>query len=294
MTVDLGLHHLRSGKVRDIYEVSHDRLLIVATDRISAFDVILEQTIPDKGRVLTGLSTFWFEQTRDLVASHLISADPTDFPETVGPELAGRAMLVRAARVVPMECVVRGYLFGSAWKEYREHQTVNGVGLPAGLAEAQLLGEPIFTPTTKAEESHDVPLTPEEGAALVGKARYEQLRELSIAVYRAGAEHLAARGVIAADTKFEFGEIDGELVLIDEVLTPDSSRMWPADEYRVGTQPPSFDKQYVRDYLESVTWNKEPPPPPLPDEVVEGTRARYVEAYELVTGQSFSEWFGVE
>jgi len=289
-----GLHHVRSGKVRDLYEVSHDRLLLVASDRISAFDVVLDQPIPDKGRVLTALSAFWFERTRDIIDNHLVSADPTDFPETVGPEFAGRAMLTKTARVVPMECVVRGYLFGSAWKEYREHGTVNGVALPSGLREAELLPEPIFTPTTKADEGHDLPLTPEQAVELVGRERYEELKEASLAIYRAGAEHLTSRGVIVADTKFEFGDVDGRLLLIDEILTPDSSRFWPADEYTVGSSPPSYDKQFVRDHLDAIGWNREPPPPALPAEVVEGTRARYIEAYETITGESFSEWWGPE
>lgn len=294
MNTKTGLHHVRSGKVRDLYEVGHDRLLLVASDRISAFDVVLEQPIPDKGRVLTGLSTFWFERLHDIVGNHMVSADPTDFPETVGPEFSGRAMLVRTARVVQMECVVRGYLFGSAWKEYREHGTVNGMSLPTGLREAEPLPEPIFTPTTKADEGHDLALTPDQAVELVGRDRYNELSEASLAIYRAGAEHLASRGLIVADTKLEFGDIDGELILVDEVLTPDSSRFWPADQYQVGTSPPSYDKQFVRDHLDKVKWNREPPPPVLPAEVVDGTRARYVEAYEAVTGQSFSEWWGPE
>jgi len=292
VNIKTGLQHLRSGKVRDIYEVSPDRLLLVASDRISAFDVVLEQPIPDKGRVLTGLSTFWFDRTGHIIDNHLVSADPTDFPETVGPEFAGRAMLVEAARVVPMECVVRGYLFGSAWKEYSTAGTVNGVPLPSGLREAEPLPDPIFTPTTKADEGHDLPLTPDEAVALVGRGTYEKLRDASLALYKFGAEHLASRGVIVADTKFEFGERDGELIVIDEMLTPDSSRFWPADEYAVGSSPPSYDKQYVRDHLDTIGWNREPPPPALPSDVVEGTRARYIEAYEAVTGQSFSEWWG--
>jgi phosphoribosylaminoimidazole-succinocarboxamide synthase len=290
----LELRHLRSGKVRDIYEVHHDRLLIVASDRVSVYDVVFDDPIPDKGRVLTGLSTYWFEQTRDIVPNHLISSDPTDFPETAGPEVAGRAMLVRKAGVVPMECVVRGYLFGSAWREYRDRGTVNGVRMPEGLREADRLSEPLFTPTTKAEAGHDEPLSPDEAVALVGAGRYRELEETSLALYRYGAESALSRGVIVADTKFEFGEVDGALVLIDEALTPDSSRLWPADDYRPGTSPPSFDKQFVRDYVDSVGWDHEPPPPPLPDHVVAGTRARFVEAYEQVTGRSFHEWFGPE
>jgi len=288
----LELQHLRSGKVRDIYEVDHDRLLIVASDRISAYDVVMEQPIPDKGRVLTGLSDFWFERTRDVVANHLISADPTDFPETAGPEVAGRAMLVRKATPLPIECVVRGYMFGSAWREYREAGTVNGVRMEEGMEQAQPLPEPIFTPSTKAEEGHDEALTPEEARALVGEERCAHLEEVSIALYKAGAELAASQGILVADTKFEFGEVDGEIVLIDEVLTPDSSRFWPADEYAMGTSPPSFDKQFVRDYYDSTGWDHEPPPPALPEDVIAGTRARYIEAYERITQSSFDEWFG--
>ncbi len=288
----LELQHVRSGKVRDIYDVDHDRLLIVASDRISAYDVVMDEPIPDKGRVLTGLSSFWFDRTRDLVANHLISADPTDFPETAGSEVAGRAMLVRKAQPLPIECVVRGYLFGSAWREYEREGTVNGVKMPEGMQQAEPLPEPIFTPSTKAEEGHDEALTPEEARDLIGPDRHDELERVSIELYTTGSELAASQGIIVADTKFEFGEVDGELLLIDEVLTPDSSRFWPADEYQVGTSPPSFDKQYVRDYYDSIDWDHEPPAPPLPEEVVTGTRSRYVEAYERITESSFDEWFG--
>jgi len=279
--------------VRDIYEVGHDRLLMVASDRISAFDVVLDQPIPDKGRVLTGLSTYWFDQTANLVENHLISADPTDFPETAGREVAGRAMLVRTARPVDMECVVRGYLFGSAFSEYQKQGTVNGEPLPPGLVQAEQLPEPIFTPTTKATEGHDTALTVEEAIALVGRSRYQELAETSLAIYRFGAEVAASRGIILADTKLEFGAVDGRLILIDEVLTPDSSRFWSADEYQAGTAPPSFDKQFVRKYLLDVGWDGTPPPPALPDDVVAGTRSRYIEAYEQLTESSFDDWYGV-
>jgi phosphoribosylaminoimidazole-succinocarboxamide synthase len=287
------LPHLYRGKVRDLYEVGHDRLLIVASDRISAFDVVIDEPIPDKGRVLTALSTFWFEATAHLAGNHLVSSDPTDFPETAGRDVAGRSMLVRVTRPVRLECIVRGYLFGSAWSEYEANGTVNGAQLPAALRQAERLPEPIFTPTTKADEGHDVPLTRDEGIALVGLDRYRRMEQLSIALYRFGAEHAAARGVLLADTKFEFGEIDDELLLIDELMTPDSSRYWPADEYVIGTSPPSFDKQYVRDFLAASGWNRVPPAPHLPEAVVQGTRARYVEAYEAVTGRSFDEWYGL-
>jgi phosphoribosylaminoimidazole-succinocarboxamide synthase len=289
----IGLPKLRSGKVRDVYEIGHDRLLMVASDRISAFDVILDQPIPDKGRVLTGLSTFWFDRTQDIVANHLISVDPTDFPETAGPDVAGRAMMVKAAQPVLMECVVRGYLFGSAWSEYKKQGTVNGEPLPSGMVNAERLPEPIFTPTTKAEEGHDMALTRDDAIALVGKDLYEELRDLSIAIYTYGATVASARGILLADTKLEFGTIDGELLLIDEILTPDSSRFWPADEYEPGTAPPSFDKQYVRQYLLDQGFDGNPPAPSLPDKVVEGTRSRYIEAYERLTEQSFEDWYGV-
>jgi phosphoribosylaminoimidazole-succinocarboxamide synthase len=290
----IGLPKVRSGKVREVYEAGQDRLLMVASDRISAFDVVLDQPIPDKGRVLTGLSTYWFDRTSDLVENHLVSADPTDFPSTAGREVAGRAMLVRAARPVLMECVVRGYLFGSAWSEYQKQGTVNGEPLPTGMSLAEQLPEPIFTPTTKADEGHDVALTTAEGYELVGRARYDELRDISLAIYKFGALTASLRGIILADTKLEFGEADGKLLLIDEALTPDSSRFWPADEYAVGTSPPSFDKQFVRQYLLDVGWDGAPPPPELPEVVVEGTRSRYIEAYERLTESSFDDWYGTD
>jgi phosphoribosylaminoimidazole-succinocarboxamide synthase len=289
----IGLPKLRSGKVRDVYEIGHDRLLMVASDRISAFDVVLDEPIPDKGRVLTGLSTFWFDKTGDIVENHLISADPTDFPETAGPGVAGRAMMVKACRPVLMECVVRGYLFGSAWSEYQKQGTVNSEPLPPGMALAEQLPEPIFTPTTKADTGHDLALSREDAIALVGRARYEELRDLSIAIYKYGTELASARGIVLADTKLEFGTIDDRLFLIDEILTPDSSRFWPADDYQPGASPPSFDKQFVRQYLLDEGWDGNPPPPPLPEKVVEGTRSRYIEAYEQLTEASFDDWYGV-
>jgi phosphoribosylaminoimidazole-succinocarboxamide synthase len=290
----VALPHHCTGKVRELYEVGHDRMLVVASDRISVFDVVLEDEIPDKGRVLTALSTFWFEQTGSIVPNHLVSSDPTDFPETAGTDVAGRAMLVRAARPVRMECVARGYLFGSAWSEYESTGAVHGHTLPAGLRVAERLPQPIFTPTTKAESGHDLPLTAAEAAELVGSDRYEQLRTLTLQVYDVGAEHAASRGLVLADTKLEFGEVEDELIVIDELMTPDSSRYWSAEEYRVGTSPPSFDKQYVRDYYRSLGWNLEPPIPRLPADVVAGTRARYIEAYEQLTGLSFDSWHGEE
>jgi phosphoribosylaminoimidazole-succinocarboxamide synthase len=288
----IALPHHYTGKVRELYEVGHDRMLVVASDRISVFDIVLDDEIPDKGRVLTALSAFWFEQTAGIVPNHLVSADPTDFPETAGPDVAGRAMLVHAAQPVRLECVARGYLFGTAWADYEARGSVQGHALPPGLRQAEQLPEPLFTPTTKAEAGHDLPLTPLEAAGLVGGERYEMLRELTLQVYAFGAAHASERGLVLADTKLEFGEVDGQVVVIDEMLTPDSSRYWSAEDYRVGTSPPSFDKQYVRDYYRSIGWDLEPPIPRLPAEVVQGTRARYVEAYEQITGRSFDSWYG--
>lgn len=290
----IGLPHHSTGKVRDLYEVGHDRMLVVASDRISVFDVVLDDEVPDKGRALTALSTFWFERTAGIWPNHLVSSDPTDFPETAGSEIDGRAMLVRAARPVRLECIARGYLFGSAWSEYESTGTVCGARLPAGLHLAERLPEPIFTTTTKAEEGHDVALSDAEASALVGEERFEQCREATLAVYDFAATHTAAKGLILADTKLELGTVDGSLLVIDELLTSDSSRYWAADEYRVGISPPSFDKQYVRDHYLSIGWDQRAPAPPLPPEVINGTRARYVEAYEALTDASFDEWYGEE
>jgi phosphoribosylaminoimidazole-succinocarboxamide synthase len=282
------------GKVRDIWQADADALLMVASDRISAFDVVLPTPIPDKGRVLTGLSLFWFDRTDDLVPNHVLTADRVKFPSPFesDDELAGRAMLVRRAEVVPVECVARGYLSGSGWKQYREEGHVCGVPLPTGLVESDRLPEPIFTPTTKAAEGHDLPLTFEETADLVGRGLAERLRELTIGVYERCASLALERGIILADTKFEFGFADGELILIDELCTPDSSRFWPLDGYEPGRGQPSFDKQYVRDWLDASGWDHEPPPPDLPAEVVEQTTARYREAYERITGAPFSAYLG--
>lgn len=280
------------GKVRDVYDAGDDRLLLVATDRISAFDVVLPDPIPDKGRVLTGLSSFWFARVADLVPHHVVSTDPADFPSPFAgePALAGRATLARKATVVPIECVARGYLSGSGWAQYRETSSVCGVALPAGLVESGRLHEPIFTPTTKAEAGHDLPLDPEEAAQLVGKGLFERLKELTLGIYERLADTAAATGIIVADTKLEFGFADGELILIDEVGTPDSSRFWPADAYAPGGAQPSFDKQFVRDWLNASGWGREPPPPALPPDVVAGTAARYREAYERITGESFDAY----
>jgi len=290
----IGLPHHSTGKVRDLYEVDYDRLLIVASDRISVFDVVLGDEIPDKGRALTALSTFWLEQTAATWPNHLVSSDPTDFPETAGPDVSGRAMLVRAARPIRLECIARGYLFGSAWSEYEAAGTVGGRPMPGGLREAEALAEPVFTTTTKADAGHDEPLTEGAAAALVGPDVYDQVRAATLAIYRHAAGHALRCGLILADTKLEFGMIDDAVVVIDEMCTSDSSRYWPADEYTVGGSPPSFDKQFVRDHYLRIGWDQTPPAPPLPEAVIEGTRARYVEAYEMLTNRSFDEWYGVD
>ena len=281
------LTHLTSGKVRDIYAVGEDRLLLVASDRISTYDVVHPTPIPDKGKVLTGLTAFWLERLGGVSANHLVSY--TDVPK----EYAGRAMLVERLEMVPVECVVRGYITGSGWKDYKATGAVCGIGLPSGLSESEQLPEPIFTPATKAElGDHDENVDFDRAAEIVGdRGLLEELRRLSIEIYRHGAEHARERGIILADTKFEFGRrADGTIVLGDEVLTPDSSRFWPADGYEPGHGQPSFDKQYVRDWASGSGWDKRPPAPELPDDVVEGTRARYVEAYERIAGEPFSNW----
>jgi phosphoribosylaminoimidazole-succinocarboxamide synthase len=286
----IALPHAYTGKVRDLYDVDHDRLLIVASDRISVFDVVLDDLVPDKGRALTALSNFWFEETASVAPNHLISSDPTDFPETAGSDVAGRAMLVRATQPVRLECIGRGYLFGSAWAEYEEQGTVYGRAMPPGLRQAERLPAPMFTATTKAEAGHDEPLTDAAAAELVGGELLEQIRDVTLRVYEFGAALAESRGLILADTKLEFGTVDGALLVIDELLTSDSSRYWPADEYRSDTSPPSFDKQYVRDYYLGTDWDRTSPAPRLPSDVIDGTRSRYVEAYELLTGRSFDEW----
>jgi phosphoribosylaminoimidazole-succinocarboxamide synthase len=280
------------GKVRDVYDVGEDRLLLVASDRISAFDVVLPNPIPDKGRVLTGVTLFWLERTADRIGNHLISADRRDFPEPFRsePSLSGRSMLARKAEVVPVECVARGYLTGSGLRQYRAEGHVCGVPLPPGLVESDRLPEPIFTPTTKAAEGHDLPLTFEQTVDLVGRGLAERLREVTIGLYERGAEVAAERGIIVADTKFEFGFSDGELILIDEVLTPDSSRFWPADGYAPGRPQPSFDKQFVRDWLDASGWDHESPAPDLPPEIVERTARTYRDAYELIVGERFDHY----
>jgi phosphoribosylaminoimidazole-succinocarboxamide synthase len=288
------LPHLASGKVREIYEIDGKHLLFVATDRISAYDVILNQTIPDKGRVLTGLSLHFFDlldTPNHLVTTELGSVDGLSSEE--GADLAGRAMVVRRADVVPVECVVRGYLYGSSWREYRDGGGPTTEHLPAGLRMADKLDEPIFTPATKATSGHDENLTEAQTRGLLGDDLYEELRRRSIDIYTRANAYAAEKGVILADTKFEFGHADGELLLVDEVLTPDSSRYWPADQYQPGEEIPSFDKQYVREWLERQPWDKTPPAPDLPDEVVKGTSERYIEAYERITGKRFVDYQGV-
>jgi phosphoribosylaminoimidazole-succinocarboxamide synthase len=276
-----------SGKVRDLYKVGADRLLLVATDRISAFDYVLATGIPQKGRVLTQLSLFWFDLLKDIVPNHLATADVTQYPEELqayASQLRGRSMLVVRADMIPIECVVRGYLSGSGWKEYKTSGSVCGIPLPAGLRESDKLPEPIFTPATKAASGHDENISFDRMVALAGREISEQLRDLSVKIYRTAAEYAETRGIVIADTKFEFGRAARGLVLADEVLTPDSSRFWPKDKYRPGGAQESFDKQYVRDYLESIKWNKQPPAPALPPEVAAKTGEKYVEAYTQLTG----------
>jgi len=277
----------RQGKVRDIYDLG-DRLLIVATDRISAFDVVLGEGIPNKGKVLTQISNFWFKRLSHIVPNHVISTDVAEFPEPFrsAPEIfAGRSMLVRATKPLPVECVVRGYISGSGWVDYRKTGAICGIPLPAGLIESQKLPEPIFTPSTKAEQGHDENIAFDDVVRLVGKENAERLRDLTIALYTEGSRYAASRGIIIADTKFEFGLDDkGGIVWIDEALTPDSSRFWPMDRYSPGGPQPSFDKQFVRDWLLSVKWNKTPPGPKLPPEVIETTAKKYAEGLELLTG----------
>ncbi|MFH1386373.1 MAG: phosphoribosylaminoimidazolesuccinocarboxamide synthase [bacterium] len=275
----------KRGKVRDVYDLG-DKLLVISTDRISCFDVVLPSEIPHKGEVLTKLSLFWFEYTSGLIANHLITADVDDYPQELmayKPILENRSMLVRKAKAVPVECVVRGYLSGSGWKEYQESQSVCGIKLPAGLKESDKLPEPIFTPSTKEEVGHDINVTQGYIEKELGKTLASKLKELSVALYQTASEYAETEGIIIADTKFEFGTIGEEIILIDEALTPDSSRFWPKDEYAPGKGQPSFDKQYVRDYLESLEWNKKPPAPELPEEIIAETSKKYLSILELLT-----------
>ena len=302
-----GLKFHRRGKVRDVYEVTLDSasstssgpsrtasregetaLLMIATDRISAFDYVLGSAIPDKGKVLTQLSGFWFERMGDLVSHHLLSMNVDDFPAAArrhADVLRGRTMLARLTNPIPIECVARGYLSGSGWKEYQQSGSVCGIQLPSGLKESDRLPEPIFTPATKADTGHDVNISEEEAGRIIGKDLIAKLRDLTLEIYRRGCEHAESKGIIIADTKFEFGLVAEEIVLIDEVLTPDSSRFWPRASYAPGHGVPSFDKQFVRDYLEDIKWNKQPPVPSLPEDVIQKTREKYVEAFRLLSGR---------
>ena len=289
LTLDLpGIQKLKSGKVREIFDLG-EAFLFVATDRISAFDCVMPNGIPRKGEVLTQLSHFWFDQVAGIVPNHRLSGQGDPLPERLKPfeaQLRGRSMVVKKAQPLAIECVVRGYLAGSGWKEYRKSRTVCGIPLPEGLEESSELPEPIFTPATKAETGHDENIDYARACKIVGEGVAKRVRDLSIAVYSYAREYARKRGIIIADTKFEFGTLpNGELILIDEVLTPDSSRFWPADQYQVGRGQPSYDKQFVRDYLETLNWDKTPPAPALPDEVVEKTSAKYLEAYKLITGR---------
>jgi phosphoribosylaminoimidazole-succinocarboxamide synthase len=285
--LNLPLKEFKKGKVRDIYEVD-DRLLLIVTDRISAFDWVLPEAIPNKGICLTQISAFWFDFFKDIIPNHMISANVTEFPselQSYYEELYGRSMLVKKAKVLPIECIVRGYISGSAWKSYQKDNTVCGMTLPAGLKESEQFDEPLFTPSTKATSGHDENISYEEMEKIIGSEDALQLKELSLKIYKTAAEYARKKGIIIADTKFEFGKIGDQIIIVDELLTPDSSRFWPADEYEPGKGQPSFDKQYVRDYLNTTDWDKNSQPPHLPNDVVSGTEKRYLEAYEKLTGK---------
>jgi phosphoribosylaminoimidazole-succinocarboxamide synthase len=292
--MNISLPHVASGKVRDIYEVDDKHLLFVTSDRISAFDVVMAERIPDKGRVLTAITAFWVDQLAAVAPSHLVSLDVPAGAVADGdtPGLEGRVMVVRRAQMLPIECIVRGYLSGSAWAEYQRSGTMHGQVLPAGLRQSERLPEPVFTPSTKATSGHDENIDFAAAVNLVGQELADEARRISLTAYQQGATLAAARGIIIADTKFELGLIDGRLAICDEVLTPDSSRFWPADQWQPGRTPPAFDKQPLRDWLEGTGWAKTPPPPALPPEVVRETRERYVEAYERLTGWRFADWPG--
>ena len=285
--VNLPFKEFKKGKVRDIYEVD-DNLLLIVTDRISAFDWVLPEAIPNKGICLTQISAFWFDYFKDIIPNHMISADITEFPpelQKYTDELYGRSMLVKKAEVLPIECIVRGYISGSAWKSYKKDNTVCGIKLPSGMQESEQFDEPLFTPSTKAETGHDENISYEEMEKIIGSEDASRLKELSLKIYNTAAEYARKKGIIIADTKFEFGKIGDQIIIVDELLTPDSSRFWPADEYQPGKGQPSFDKQYVRDYLSTTDWDKNSAPPHLPNEVISGTEKRYLEAYEKLTGK---------
>jgi len=289
----LTLPIVTSGKVRQVYDLGDGRLLMVTSDRISAFDVVMAEPIPDKGRVLTAITAFWLDQLAGVAPNHLISIDVPDEARELGEDLEGRTMVVHRAEMLPIECIVRGYLSGSAWAEYRRSGTMHGEALPSGMRQSERLPEPVFTPSTKATAGHDENISVTAAAGLVGASVVKTAEEICLEAYRRGASLAAERGIIVADTKFELGFIDGELALCDEVLTPDSSRFWPAESWQPGTVPPSFDKQPLRDWLEDSGWPKTPPPPTLPDEVVRATRTRYVDAYRKLTGADLADWPGV-
>ena len=287
---DLPLKAFKKGKVRDVYE-TNDKLLLVVTDRISAFDYVLPDPIPNKGICLTQISKFWFDFFRDTVPNQVVSTEVDDFPEELREHedvLYGRSMLVKKAEIFPIECIVRGYISGSAWKSYQKDGSVCGIKLPEGLKESDKFDEPLFTPSTKAESGHDINISFEKMVELIGEEDAKKIKALSLKIYKDGAEYARKKGIIIADTKFEFGKIGDEIILVDEVLTPDSSRFWPADLYTPGKSQPSFDKQYVRDYLSSTGWDKNSSPPHLPEDVIEETTKKYKEAYERVTGEKFS------
>ncbi len=290
----LDLPHVYSGKVRDIYDAGNNQYLMVTSDRISAFDVVMNQPVLDKGRVLMAMSAFWFQHFSTSMKSHLISTDLSDFPASAQvPEIAGRSMLVKKVEMLPIECIVRGYITGSAWKEYKTNGTMHGTPLPTDLQESEKLPEPVFTPSTKAEDGlHDENISFAQAADIVGLEIAELAKQKSLELYSQGAEYALERGIIIADTKFEMGFVDGELVIADEVLTPDSSRFWAKDEWKPGTTPPSFDKQPVRDFLDGLDWDKSPPPPELPDEVITASSKRYREGYEKISGKNLDDWPG--
>lgn len=291
LKIDLpGIKKLKSGKVREVFDLG-DSLLFVVSDRISAFDVIMPNGIPNKGRVLNQISSFWFEKTAQIFPNHVITADFAKYPASLQPfraQLEGRSMIVKKTKPIMVECVVRGYLAGSGWKEYKTSQSVCGIKLPPGLKESSELPQPIFTPSTKAEQGHDENISFEQAAQLIGKEAATAVSKASIQIYQWARDYARSRGIIIADTKFEFGVIDGKIIIIDEMLTPDSSRFWPADQYKPGGSQPSFDKQFLRDWLETLTWNKQPPAPQLPDEIVSKTGEKYREAYRRLTGKELS------